>query len=105
MALLPLAPRLSLSTLIFWPLLANTAALASAIALAAATGASGAAVMSVTLPAIGLTGATTACLQAGTFALASHFPSCHMQAGGLSAGCLHCGDCLLTVLRILIVLA
>lgn len=80
-ALLPLAPRLSLATLIRWPLLVNCAALASAIAVAAATGIGGRAVMSTTLPAIGLTGVTTACLQAGTFALASHFPPRNMQAG------------------------
>lgn len=79
-ALLPLAPRLSLAALIRWPLLVNCAALASAIAVAAATGIGGRAVMSITLPAIGLTGVTTACLQAGTFALASHFPPRNMQA-------------------------
>lgn len=79
MALLPLAARLSLRSLIVWPLLANAAAMASAIGLAAVTRAGGGAVMAVTLPAVGLTGATTACLQAGTFALASHFAPRHMQ--------------------------
>jgi hypothetical protein len=88
-ALLPLAARLSLRSLIAWPLLANAAAMASAIGLAAATGAGGAAVIAVTLPAVGLTGATTACLQAGTFALASHFAPRHMQVGRASCRVRH----------------
>jgi hypothetical protein len=79
MALLPLASRLSLNALVLWPLLANVAAMAAAIALAAATSTSGAAVIGITLPTIGLTGATSACLQAGTFALASHFAPHHIQ--------------------------
>lgn len=79
LALLPLARRLSLHTLICAPLLANAAVMALAAALAAATSAGGAAVITATLPAVGLTGATTACLQAGTFALASYFPPRYMQ--------------------------
>ncbi len=79
LALLPLARRLSLRTLICLPLLANAAVMGLAVALGAATSVGGAVVIALTLPAAGLTGATTACLQAGTFALASYFPPRYMQ--------------------------
>ncbi len=80
MALLPLAAQLSFSALVRWPLLVNAAVLAGAVALAAATSVGGDAVLATALPAVGLTGITTACLQAGTFALASPFPPAYIQA-------------------------
>ncbi len=58
---------------------ANAAVMGLAVALGAATSVGGAVVIALTLPAAGLTGATTACLQAGTFALASYFPPRYMQ--------------------------
>ncbi len=80
LALLPLAGQLSLRTLVWWPLVGNAVVMAAALAMAAAApGLGGGAVMAVALPAVGATGLTTACLQAGTFALAALFPPLYTQ--------------------------
>lgn len=58
----------------------NAVVMAAALAIAAAApGLGGRAVMAVALPAVGATGFTTACLQAGTFALAALFPPLYTQ--------------------------
>ena len=77
--LVPTQTELTLSQLVFWPLAVNCAVLMAEAVLAALPMLSGKAVMLVTAYSAGLTGATTALLQAGGFVVASRFPAKYMQ--------------------------
>lgn len=80
LALLPSAARLTLRFLVLGPLIVNMVVMATAFALACTPDTSGRFLLGAVLPAVGVTGASTACLQAGTFALAAYFPPLYMQA-------------------------
>ena len=78
-ALVPIAKELTLRQLVFWPLLANCGLLTAEAVLALLPALGGKAVMLVTIYSASVTGATTACLQAGSFVVASRFPALYMQ--------------------------
>ena len=77
--LVPVQKELTLSHLVFWPLVVNCGVLATEAALALLPALSGKAVMLVTVYSAGFTGATTALLQAGSFVVASRLPAQYMQ--------------------------
>ena len=78
-ALVPIGKELTLRQLVFWPLLVNCGLLVAEAVLALLPALGGKAVMLVTIYSAGITGATTACLQAGSFVVASRFPALYMQ--------------------------
>ncbi len=78
-ALVPIAEELTLRQLVFWPLAVNCGLLTAEAVLALLPALGGKAVMLVTVYSAGITGATTACLQAGSFVVASRFPALYMQ--------------------------
>ena len=85
--LVPVQSELSLSQLVFWPLLVNCGVLAAVAGLAVLPALGGKAVMLVTVYSAACTGATTALLQAGSFVVASRFPAQYMQVRGPSGTC------------------